>query len=77
MKGIISTFWGLIAAVISSFFVFALQGLYQYALGAGLLAVLTLFIKSLTVSAATSPNPVWMPSRSQRHKMRRLKLAKG
>lgn len=75
MKILIKSFAGLIAAILTCFFVFALQGLSTWAVGCGILAIVSLFIRSLVVVAKQAPNPMYAPTHSQRVKSRRMKHA--
>lgn len=74
---LLKSFVAIMAAIVTSFFVFALQGMYHAAMAAGVLTVIALFIKGLMVPAPKATSPMYFPSRSQRAKMRRLKLSKG
>jgi dolichol kinase len=74
MKILIKSFAGLIAAILTCFFVFALQGLATWAVGCGILAIVSLFIRSIVVVSKQAPNPIYSPSRSRQVKARRLRM---
>lgn len=70
----ISSFAGLLAAIIASFFVFAIQGLSHLALGAGLLAIFAMAIHAITLPSPKATTPFFSPSHSTRVKSKRMRL---
>ena len=74
MKGIIYSASGLLIGCIACFFVFALQGLFNWAVGLGILSLLGLFIRAIVIHAQTKPTAFYSPSRSRRVKNRKLQV---
>lgn len=72
----ITSFAGLIAVLISSFFAFALQGVASAALACGVFAIIALSIHALTIPTDRPTTPIYSPSRSQRLKLRKLRIAR-
>ena len=77
MKGIIKSYSALTIAIIASFFVFALSGLFSAAVSLGLLSILMISIKQWVVQPSVNErqHPFYSPTRSRRLKNKRMRVA--